>query len=102
MELRHGAAFQNVEGHIGGVLAQLGVVDAAGGEAAELDEGVSTGVVGDTGLIENLGYGDLGVHDSVVSGGEHGINPANQGSGGGDDLIGGVAGLFQIGNALLV
>ena len=58
--------------------------------------------MGDTGLIENLGYGDLRVHDPVVGGGEHGVNPANQGSGGGDDLIGGVAGLFQIGNALLV
>ena len=100
MELGNGAAFQNIEGHIGGVLAQLGVVDAAGGEGAGLNEGVSAGVVGDTGLVENLGYGDLSVHDPVIGGGEHGVNPANQGSGGGDDLIGGVAGLFQIGNAL--
>ena len=58
--------------------------------------------MGDTGLIENLGYRDLRIHDPVVGGGEHGVYPANQGSGGGDDLIGGVAGLFQIGNALLV
>ena len=96
------AAQKNVDGHIGGVGAQLRVVHAAGGEGTGGDEGVCARVVGDTGLVQDLSHGRGCSHDHIVRGGEDGLHPAHHGGSGGENFIGGVAGLFQIGNALAV
>ena len=66
-EITDFAAQQNIHGHLGGVGAQLGVVDTAGGEGACLDEGVGAGVVGDAALVQNLGHGGSHIHDGIVS-----------------------------------
>ena len=102
MELGNRAALQNVKGHVGGVGAQLGVVDAAGGEAAGLYEGVRAGVVGDPGPVEDFSHGNLSGHDHIVGGGEYGIHTAYQRVRGSDDFVGAVAGLLKIRNALAV
>ena len=96
------AAQQDVCGQIGGVGAQLRVVHAAGNEGSGGNEGVSAGVVGDAGLVEDFRNGALTGHDGVVGGGEHGLNPAHQSVGGGEDFVGRVAGLFNVCDALAV
>ena len=78
---------ENRGDHVCGFHAEVCIIHAVAEERAVQGEGICAGVVGDTGLVENLGYGDLSVHDPVVGGGEHGVYPANQRSGGGDDLI---------------
>ena len=50
----HGAGFQHVQRHIGGVGAQFGIVDAAGGESAGGDEAVGTGVERDARIGQRL------------------------------------------------
>ena len=96
------AAQQDVRGHVGGVGAQLRVVHTAGNEGSGGNEGVSTGVVSDASLVEDFRNGTLTGHDGVVGGGEHGLNPAYQSVGGGEDFVGRVAGLFNVCDALAV
>lgn len=69
VEFRNRAAQQDVHSHVGGVGAELGVVDAAGGEGTVADKGVSPGIVGDAGLGQIVGNGQLGGHDNIVGGG---------------------------------
>lgn len=47
-------------GQRGSACAQLGVVDATGGEGTVADKGVSPGIVGDAGLGQIGGNGQLG------------------------------------------
>ena len=54
MVLRHSAGLQNLQRHIGGVGAQLGIVDAAGGEGACRDKAVRAGIERDAALGQRL------------------------------------------------
>ena len=89
------AAQQDVHSHVGGVGAELGVVDAAGGEGSGGYEGIRAGVVGNARLVQGLGDGNFGGHDHVIGGGEDRVHTADHGSGGFYDLAAGVAGLFH-------
>ena len=100
MVLRHGAGLQDVQRHIGGVGAQFGIVDAAGGESAGGDEAVGTGVERNARIGQRLRDSSGGGHDHVIRGGKDGVDLAHQGVGGGHDLIVGVAGLFHVSDAL--
>ena len=100
VEIAKFAAHQDVEGHVGGLGTQLGVVDTAGGEGTGQHEGVRTGVVGNAGGVQDLGNSTLGSHDGFVGGGEDGLYLTNQSAGSGDDFVSGVAGLLNNGDAL--
>ena len=98
----HLAAGQDIQRHVGGISAQLAIVDAAGGKGARRHKGVGAGVVGNACPGEDLGHGASGAHYYVVRGGKDGVHPAYHGVGGGQDLIGVVSGLFQIGDAFAI
>ena len=94
------AAQQDVHGHVGGVGAKLGVVDAAGGERAGRDEAVRAGIEWDAALGQCLGDSGGSGHDDVIGRGKDGVDLAHHAGRGGHDLIVGVACLFDVGNAL--
>ena len=103
MEGGHRAALEDLQRHIGGVGTEVGVVHAAGREAPGRHEGVGAGVVGDASLGEDLAHGSGRVHDGVVGRGKDGIDlGGSEGVRGGEHLVGGVAGLFHILDALAV
>ena len=98
--LGHGAGLQHIQGHIGGVGAKLGVVDAAGSKSTGGNKAVRARVERDTGLGQRFGNGSGGSHDHVVGRGKDGVDLADQAVGSGHDLVIGVAGLFDVGDAL--
>ena len=97
---RHGAGLEDIEGHVGGVGAKLGVVDAAGGERAGRDEAVRAGIEWDAALGQCLGDCGGSGHDDVIGRGKDGVDLPHHAGRGGHDLIVGVACLFDVGNAL--
>ena len=94
------AGLKDVERHVGGVGAQLGVVDAAGCKRTCRDKAVRAGVERDAALGQRLGDSGGSGHDHVVRRGKDGIDLADHAGRGGHDLVVGVAGLFDVGNAL--
>ena len=59
--------------------------------------------MGDAGLGQIVGNGQLGGHDNIVGGGEHGVHlGGDQGGGSGHHLVVGVCSLLHTGNAVLL
>ena len=97
------AVHQDVSDHVGGLDAEVRVVDAVAEERAVQGEGVRAGVLRDAGLSEHFVDGKLGGHDGVVGRGEDGVDAVGHGGlSREDDLVNGRAGVFLIADALRI